>query len=273
MSGHHHDHASGNIRTAFFLNLVFAVIELIGGLLTNSVAIMSDAIHDLGDSLSLGAAWYFQKISGKGKTKDYSFGYKRFSVVGALINAVVLSVGSIVIIVEAVDRLFSPEMPHATGMIYLSLLGIIINGIAAYRLSNGHSINEKVVYLHLLEDVLGWVATLVVAIALKFYEVPILDPLLSLMVAAFILYNVFKNLHHSVSIILQGTPTEIDPSDIHNRIKSVEGVLDFHDCHLWTMDGNYHVLSGHVVVDEGESLSRVADLKTRIRESLSEFSF
>ncbi len=273
MSGHHHhhhDHAKGNIKTAFFLNLVFAIVELIGGWFTNSVAIISDAIHDLGDSLSLGMAWYFQNISGKKKTPDFSFGYKRFSVLGAVVNAVVLTVGSIVVLIEAVPRIFDPVMPDATGMIYLSVLGIAVNGFAAFRLSHGHSMNEKVVYLHLLEDVLGWVATLIVAVILQFRTLPVLDPVLSILISVYILYNVFKNLRSSISILLQGTPAEIDPRQIHQKIREVEGVHDFHDCHIWTMDGTYHVLSGHVVVSESKTMHDLAILKEKIRTSLSD---
>lgn len=199
---HHHHHEEDNIATAFFLNLFFAIIEFIGGVMTNSVAIVSDAIHDLGDSLSLGIAWYFEKLSHKKKNRTYSFGFKRFSVLGALINAVILSVGSVLIIVESIKRLMDPVMPEAKGMIYLAILGVVVNGLAAFKMMRGKSQNERVVYLHLLEDVLGWVATLLVGVILLFVEIPILDPILSLAVAVYILYNVVKNLKTSVNIIL-----------------------------------------------------------------------
>ncbi|MEQ9231618.1 MAG: cation diffusion facilitator family transporter, partial [Cyclobacteriaceae bacterium] len=142
--GHHHP--TKNIRVAFFLNLGFALIELVGGLLTNSVAILSDALHDLGDSLTLGASWYFAKLSTKERDKEFSYGYKRFSVLGALISSVVLLIGSIFIIVETIPRLLNPVQPDTGGMIILGIIGVVVNGIAALKLSHGHSLNEQAVY-------------------------------------------------------------------------------------------------------------------------------
>ena len=268
----HHDPSSKNIRAAFFLNLVFAIIELIGGWYTNSVAIISDAIHDLGDSLSLGVAWYFQKISKKGRDDDYSYGYKRFTVLGAIFNAVVLTVGTAIILIEAIPRLFDPVMPNAEGMIYLSVLGIVVNSIAAFKLHHGKSMNERVVYLHLLEDILGWTATLIVAITLQFRALPILDPLLSIIISAYILYNVFKNLRLSIIIILQGTPPEVHPSQIHEKLRSFDDILDIHDCHIWTMDGSYHVLSVHIVLKAQKSMRDLAGMKQTIKSALKEYA-
>ncbi len=153
--GHSHQHshsAEGNIKVAFFLNLGFSIVELVGGILTNSVAILSDALHDFGDSLSLGVAWYFARVAKRKSTPDYSFGFKRYSVLGALVNSVVLITGSIFILAEALPRLISPVNPETEGMIYFAIGGLIVNGIAAWKLSHGKSINEKAVYLHLLED-------------------------------------------------------------------------------------------------------------------------
>lgn len=265
MSDHHH--ATGNIKIAFFLNLFFSAIELVGGLYTNSVAILSDALHDLGDSLSLGVAWYFQKISGKKSDKHFSYGYKRFSVLGAIINTIVLTVGSVFIFIESTERLFNPVMPDAEGMILFAVAGVLVNGIAAFRLSKGYSINERVVYLHLMEDVLGWLATLIIALILYFKTIPILDPILSLSIAVFILINVVKNLKKSVKIILQGTPEDIEPKKIKNEIESLKGVLDTHDCHIWTLDGQYHILSLHIVVEANQNPTQLIDLKKKIKET------
>jgi cobalt-zinc-cadmium efflux system protein len=272
MSHDHHRYSSENVRTAFFLNLLFAVIELFGGFYTNSVAIISDAIHDIGDSLSLGLAWYFQKVSKKSRDHNFSYGYQRFSVLGAIINGLVLTIGSFLIIYEAVPRLYQPEMPDATGMIYLAVLGIVVNGVAAFKMRHGHSLNERVVYLHLLEDVLGWAATLIVAVILSFRAIPILDPLLSLAITAFILYNVFKNLKKSINIILQGTPEEIEPEKIESSITDFEEVLEVHDCHIWTMDGTYHILSIHVVLKEHLQMDQLIVLKQKIKERVKKLN-
>lgn len=268
MSGHH-DHApqsTKNIRIAFFLNFFFAIVELIGGWYTNSIAILSDALHDLGDSISLGVAWYFQRLAGRGGDKNFTYGYKRFSVLGAVINALVLTGGSILIIVEAVPRIFEPEMPDATGMMYLSVGGIIVNGIAAFRLSKGSSLNEKAVYLHLLEDILGWVATLIVAIVLHFRAIPVLDPILSLIIAGYIFYNVIKNLRQSAKVILQGTPADIEPLSVQDKIRKIDGIRDVHDCHIWSLDGIYHVMSLHVVVEGNYSLREVSGIKKKVKK-------
>lgn len=265
--GHHH-HGTGNLKVAFFLNLSFTIIEIIGGLLTNSVAILSDALHDLGDSLSLGLSWYFQKLSGKGRDDVFSYGYGRFSLLGAIINSVVLLTGSCVIVFESIPRLFSPEQPDAKGMIYLAVLGVIINGAAVLRLKKGSSINEEVISLHLLEDVLGWLAVLIGALVMNFYDLPIIDPIMSLMIAAFILYNVFKNIKKSFRIILQGTPKGVNINQLTAAIKQNPAIRDLHDCHLWTMDGEYYIFSAHLVVNEGSSLNDLAIIKEEVRSLL-----
>src|SRR5690606_39222715 len=145
---HHHDHKSGNIKTAFFINTFFAIIELIGGFLTNSVAILSDALHDFGDSLSLGIAWYLQKKSIKPKDDKFTYGYKRFSLLGAFINSLVLIVGSVFVIKEAIERIRYPEQTDTKGMMVLAVLGVTFNFIAMMRLKKASSLNEKLVSLH-----------------------------------------------------------------------------------------------------------------------------
>ena len=189
---HHHHHESGkNLKAAFFLNLAFTIIELIGGWYVNSVSIVSDAVHDLGDSLSLGTSWYLDSLSRKKATDSYSFGYRRFSLLGALINAIVLILGSVFVIREAILRLQTPEASDAKGMLYFALLGVAVNGYAAWKLSGGKTLNERVISWHLIEDVLGWVAVLIVSVILMFYPSPYLDPALSLLISVYILWNVF----------------------------------------------------------------------------------
>jgi len=265
---HEHHHDIKNIKVAFFLNLSFTIIELIGGIFVNSVAILSDAIHDLGDSLSLGLSWYFQKLSKKGRSKTFSYGYKRFSLLGAIINSCVLLIGSIFIISETLPRLWNPVQPNAQGMLYLAIIGIVINGAAALRLQKGDSINEKVVSLHLLEDVLGWAAILVASIIMMYVHIPILDPLLSLAISVFILYNVYKNLKVSFKIILQGNPNNIDNKIIRDKLIQIEGICDVHDIHSWTMDGSYHILTAHLVVGDDLSIQQHTEIKKEARALL-----
>lgn len=266
--GHSHAHATGNIALAFFLNTAFALIELVGGVLTNSVAILSDALHDLGDSFSLGTAWYFQRKSQKSRTAHYTYGYQRFSLVGAFVNAIVLTVGSVFIIQEAVSRLAEPQQPNPQGMIGLAILGIAVNGAAMLRLKKGGSINERVVSLHFLEDVLGWVAVLIGAVIMLFAHVPILDPILSLGIAAFVLFNVYRNIKPAFQIVLQGVPENITEEEVRQLVLDEQEVVDVHDYHLWSLDGEHHILTLHVVVSEPMALKQAEALKERIKNRL-----
>jgi len=274
--GHHHEHhidsSTGKIKTAFFLNLFFTIIEIIGGIMTNSMAILSDALHDLGDSLSLGLAWFLQNFSKKEQSKEFSFGYKRFSLLAALINSVVLIVGSVFILTEAIPRLLNPEQPNTTGMIVLAILGIIVNGAAVFRLRGGDSLNQKVISWHLLEDVLGWAAVLVVSIVMAFTDLPILDPIASIAITVFILYNVVKNFIKTMRLFLEGVPESINLEDIVQKINAVPNINSTHHTHLWSMDGENHAFSTHVVVPEDATKEEICDVKERIKEILHTIS-
>ncbi|AEL28009.1 cation diffusion facilitator family transporter [Marivirga atlantica] len=269
---HSHNHSEGNVKVAFFLNLAFTIIEIIGGLYTNSLAILSDALHDLGDSLSLGLSWYFQKLSKKGRTKTFSYGYKRFSLLGAIINSIVLVAGSIFILTKAIPELFNPGETNVEGMLYLSILGIVVNGAAVFKLRKGESLNEKVVSLHLLEDVLGWVAVLIGSVIMMYTDAPFIDPLLSVLISLFVLYNVYKNLKKSLLVILQGIPEEISIDDIRQKLKNISKVTDIHDCHAWSMDGQYNILTLHLRLDKDYKLSEQAKLKEQVRTQLKDES-
>lgn len=263
---HPHQPAVSNITVAFFLNLSFTIIEIIGGILTNSLAILSDAIHDLGDTVALGFSWYMEKVAARKRDRRFSYGYRRFSLLAALINGVVLAAGSLLILREAIPRLAAPEPVHAPGMLALAILGILVNGAAVLRLRRGKTMNEKVVSWHLLEDVLGWVAVLLISIIMLFREIPILDPLFSVFFSLYILWNVLKNLKQTMMIFLQSAPREIEIPEIEKRVTVLPGVMEVHDTHVWTMDGEYHVLTAHVVVEPEMSKENIILLKRRIRE-------
>lgn len=265
---HSHHHSEGNVKVAFFLNFSFTINEIIGGLYTNSLAILSDALHDLGDSLSLGLSWYFQKLSKKGRTKKFSYGYKRFSLLGAIINSIVLVVGSIFILTKAIPDLFNPQETNVQGMLYLAILGIVVNGAAVLKLRKGESLNEKVVSLHLLEDVLGWVAVLIGSIIMMYVDAPFIDPLLSVLISIFVLYNVYRNLKKSLLVILQGIPEDVSISDIGEKLKDMPEVTDVHDCHAWSMDGEYNILTIHLRLDKDHKLSEQSNLKETVRSKL-----
>lgn len=272
---HDHGRHSGttkNLRTAFFLNIAFTLIEIVGGFYTNSIAILSDALHDLGDSLSLGISWYFQHISTKNPDSKFTYGYKRYSVIGALLTSIVLLIGSIFIILELIPRFFKPELADAQGMILLSVLGIFVNGAAVLKLQNGSTLNEKAVRIHLMEDVLGWFAVLIGAIVMYFFNWPIIDPILSLLIAIYILFNVYRNLRDVMQVILQGVPEDVLHEKIIVYFNNLDTITDFHDLHIWSLDGNYNILSTHLRLKENLSNQEVALLKKKIRNQLLELN-
>lgn len=261
-----------NILFAFLLNFGFACIEFAGGLLTNSVAILSDALHDLGDSISLLIAWYLAKKSGRKGDRKFSFGYKRFSLLGALLNSLILIAGAVYVLSEAIPRVIAPEPVKATGMLVLAILGICVNGAAVFIMKGGKSINERVVTWHLMEDVLGWAAVLIVSIVFHFADVYILDPLLSIIITLYILYNVFKNLRETVFIFLQGVPKEFSIDDIENDMKAIDGVKSVHHTHIWSLDGEHHVVTSHVVIEQNSTREQAVHIKTQIKRLLQRHS-
>jgi cobalt-zinc-cadmium efflux system protein len=212
-----------------------------------------------------------EKISHKHRDEQFSYGYKRFSLLAALINSLVLLVGSLFILFQAVPRLLAPQAVHVEGMFGLAILGIVVNGVAVLRLRRGKTMNEKVVSWHLLEDVLGWVAVLIISVVMLFKEVPILDPLFSIVFTAYILWNVFKNLKQTMMIFLQSIPGDIEISEVEKKISVLPDVQEVHDTHIWTMDGEYHILTTHVVVTENLDKESIILLKRKIKEVVSEF--
>ena len=273
MHDHSHSHGSNNrIGWAFFLNVTFTIIEFIGGILTNSTAIMADAVHDLGDSLSIGFAWFLSKVSEKGSNSEFTYGYRRLSLFGALINGLVLIIGSVWVLTEAIPKLLQPEMPIVEGMIALAVFGVLVNGFAAYKLSKGKTLNERVLNWHLLEDVLGWVAVLIVSIVLLFVDWPILDPALSILFTLYILINVAKNLWHTIRLFLQAIPDKELSKSVYKTLIELKEVDSIHHLHLWSLDGEHHVLTAHLALQEALSTQQQLELKKSIAERLSKFN-
>ena len=261
------ENSTKNIRTAFFLNLAFAFVELIGGIITNSVAILSDAVHDFGDSISLAIAWALQKKSNKAKDDKYSYGYKRFSLLSSVILSGILLVGSILILVEAIGRLFNPQEVNAQGMLWLAILGIIVNGLAALSVKRGKTLNERAVFLHIMEDVLGWIGVLVISIVMIFVNLPILDPILSISITIWVLYNVYKNLKATFNILLQAFPKNVDVKKLTKEIEAIDNVISIHDLHIWTQDGNSHVMTLHIVAEKNYET-----IKLKVREMVKAYN-
>jgi cobalt-zinc-cadmium efflux system protein len=271
MTHDEHSHSrpqSGNLGLAFLLNVSFTALEIVGGLWTNSIAIVSDALHDLGDSFSLGFAWYVERLSRQQADEKFTYGYRRFSTLGALVTSVVLMAGLGYILWQAVGRLGSPEEVNAPGMLGLAVVGILFNGYAAWRLHGGSSLNERVASWHLLEDTLGWAAVLVGSAIMMAWEAPIIDPILSLLIALFVLWNVFRNLKKVALVFLQSAPQGFDAGAFGRELASWPGVAGVHSTNTWTLDGESHVFSTHLVLAAGSDRGQIMAAKRRVHELL-----
>jgi len=274
---HDHTHnselSSQRIGWAFALNVGFTIIEFVGGMLTNSTAIMADAVHDLGDSLSIGTSWVLSKLSDKKADSSFTYGYKRLSLLGALINGIVLIAGSIWVLAQAIPRLFDPVMPEAEGMLALAVLGVTVNGFAAYKLSAGTTLNERVLNWHWLEDVLGWAAVLIVSIVLMFIEVPILDSLLAAGFTLFILFNVVRNTWYAVKLFVQAVPEHGLIERVRKELLSISAVASIHHEHAWSLDGESTVYTAHLEMGSPMASEEQIDIKSQIADRLQEFEF
>ncbi len=255
-----------NILIAFLLNLFFSIFEFIGGTFTGSVAIASDAIHDMGDALSIGISYFLEKLSKKKPDSQYTYGYVRYSVMGSFITTMILVVGSCLVIVNAILKIVNPVEIHYDGVLILAVIGVIVNFMAVYFTREDTSLNQKAVNLHMLEDVLGWIVVLVGALVMKFTHFYSLDPLLSIGVALFILWEALENFKKIVDLFLEKTPSGISVEALKKRILDVHGVLNVHHIHIWSMDGYHNYATMHVVRDE-----KATNVKEKVKEELKSF--
>ena len=266
----HSDGAGKNILSAFFINLTFTVIAIIGGWLTNSMAIISDAIHDLGCTVSIALAWVFERIAGHKPTHRFTFGYRRFTLLGAFVNAFILLGGSSVVLYESIKRLAHPEEVNAEGMLWFALLAILFKGLAAWRTWKGASVNQRMVSLHLLGDCLGWVAVLLGSIVMIFVKVPLLDPILSVCISLYILYNVVHNLVVAFRIVLEGTPANIDYKRLKAEVSTLPGIAELTDLRVWSLDNEHHAAEVHLTTSLN-SLKEIEEVKKSLRTILDSY--
>ena len=254
------------ILIAFLLNLSFSIFEFIGGAMTGSVAILSDAVHDVGDAASIGISYFLERKS-KGKPDAvYTYGYGRYSVLGSMITLLILLFGSVIVIYNAILRLINPVEINYGGMIFMAIFGVAVNFGAAWFTRDGDSLNQKAVNLHMLEDVLGWVVVLVGAVIMRFTNIYWLDPVMSICVACYILYNALSGLKDALDVVLEKAPHGVDIARLKADILQVEGVLDAHHIHVWTIDGQHHYATAHVVSDDEPSI-----VKSAIRKKLASY--
>ena len=256
-----------NILIAFILNLSFSIFEFFGGAITGSVSIISDAIHDIGDAISIGLSYFFEKKSKKSPDSHYTYGYLRYSVIGSVITTLILLLGSVFVVYNAIIRLFNPVEINYNGMILFAMVGTILNLIAAWYTKDGESLNQKAVNLHMLEDVLGWIAVLIGSIIIRFTKILHIDSLLSILIALYIFVNALINLKTALDLFLEKTPSGISINQISDTISHIDGVLDVHHIHIWSMDGYNNYATMHIIT-ESDSHS----IKDKVREKLKEYN-
>jgi len=268
MHSHNHNNREKNIKTAAFLNIAFTVIEVAGGLWTNSLAILSNALHDFGDSVALIVSLVAERKARKPADEKRTYGYQRLSLLSALFSGIILVAGSLFILHEALPRLSSPQHTNAPGMIGLAIVGIVVNGLSMWKMKQGQSQNEKVLTWHLLEDVLGWAVILVGGIIIYFWDNQIIDPLITLGFTLFILWGVVRNLKNTLNIFMQGVPEHIDVEKLKRSLLEIKGIKSIHDVHIWSLEGETDIFSGHIVVEEA-ILQEPYNLKRTIKNSLA----
>ena len=268
MHQHNQNNREKNIRTAIFLNVFFTIIEIVGGLWTNSLAILSDALHDFGDSIALIVSLVAEKKAKKPADTKRTYGYQRLSLFSAIFAGVVLLAGSLFILSEAIPRLLNPEHTNASGMIGLAILGIVVNGLGVWRLKRGQSQNEKVLSWHLLEDVLGWVVILIGGIIMFFWDNHIIDPIMTIGFTTFVLWGVARNLRSTFNIFMQGVPEHIDVDKLKQSLQKIKGVIGAHDIHIWSLEGETDIFTGHIVV-KNHILQNPDNAKKKIKQELA----
>ena len=254
-----------NILIAFILNLSFAIFEFIGGIFTGSVAIISDAIHDIGDATSIGISFFLEKKSKQRADEQYTYGYIGYSVIGGAITTLILLIGSIAVIFNAISKIISPSEINYNGMIIFAFIGVSVNLAAAIITRKGESINQKAVNLHMLEDVLGWIVVLIGSIVMRFTDFYIIDPLMSIGVAIFILVSSIKNLKEVLELLLCKAPKDINVSELKAHIAEIDGIIDIHHIHVWSADGYNNYATMHIVTNGDNS-----EIKNAVRKELSE---
>jgi len=263
MNNHNHS-TEKNILIAFLLNIGFSIFEILGGFFTGSIAIVSDAVHDAGDALSIGISYFLEKKSNRKSDDVYTFGYRRYSIIGALITTTILLLGSIIVIYTATKRLFDPAELNKDGMIFIAIIGLIINFFAAYFTKEGDSLNQHAVNLHMLEDVLGWFVVLLGSIIIKLTNFIYIDSIMSIGVATFLLIETCKNMKLIFDLILEKTPNGITVKNVKEKLKEIEEIKDIHHIHLWSLDGNKIYATMHIVADK--------NIKEDVRKKLEELN-
>lgn len=262
-SHHHHNHEAKNLGLVFLLNFGFAILEFIGGILSQSTALLSDAIHDMGDALAIALAWVFAKVGQRGRSSKFSYGYKRFSLLSALIASLILVFGAVAMLVLAINRLQSPVEVQSDLMILFAILGVAVNGFAVLKIRSGKTLNEQVISFHLLEDLLSWVAVLIGAIVIYFTDWHWLDPVMAIGISLWIFVHGLQKGSKVAQLFLQSVPDGVDQQALVTALKKIPKVQAVHDLHLWSLDGESNIGSCHIVT---KKVSEAETLKQAVRD-------
>jgi len=231
---------------------------------------MSDALHDFGDAIALGLAWIFEKKSVQKATPEYTYGYRRFSLLSSVFTGTILLIGSFFIVRESLARIFSPEPVVAWGMVVMAIFGIAVNGWSLMQFSRGGGAHEKMIRLHLIEDVAGWIVLLFTGVVLHFYDIPWLDAVVGIGLALWIVVNVVRQLVAVAAIFLQALPRGLTVSKIEAFLMSTSGVVDCHHTHIWSLDGEKHILTTHIQVAAGTSIETISQIKAELKAGLKQ---
>ena len=262
--------AKKSIWLAFFLNLSFAIVEFIAGGVFGSSTVLADSVHDLGDAIAIGLSAYLETISNREEDSHYTLGYKRFSLLGALITAVILITGSVLVILENITKIFHLQPINDKGILWLGIIAISVNVLASLVIRKGQTKSESILSLHFLEDILGWLAVILMAIILRFTDWYILDPLLSLVISFFILSKAIPRFWSTLKIFLDAVPEGVDIKQVKSDLEQLDHVASINQLNLWTMDGLEKNAIVHVCLKEIEQMEVC---KESIRTLLKNYGF
>ena len=255
---------------AFFLNLSYAIVEFIAGGIFGSSAVLADSVHDLGDAIAIGISAFLESISNREEDSRYTLGYKRFSLLGAMVTAVILMTGSVLVILENITKLVHPQPVNDEGILWLGIIAVSINVLASLVIRKGQTKNESILSLHFLEDTLGWLTVILMAVVLRFTDWYILDPLLSLAISSFILSKAIPRFWSTLKIFLDAVPEGVDIQQVKRDLEQLDHVASINQLNLWTMDGLEKNAIVHVCLKEIEQMELC---KESIRSILKDCGF
>ena len=255
---------------SFFLNFSYAIVEFIAGGVFGSSAVLADSVHDLGDAIAIGISAFLESISNREEDSHYTLGYKRFSLLGAMVTAVILMTGSVLVILENITKMFHPQPVNDKGILWLGIIAVTINVLASLVVRKGKTKNESILSLHFLEDTLGWLAVILMAIILRFTDWYILDPLLSLVISFFILSKAIPRFWSTLKIFLDAVPEGVDIQKIKSDLEQLDYVASVNQLNLWTMDGLEKNAIIHVCL---EHVKHMEVCKESIRDILKDCGF